>query len=400
MIQEDLAKSKKRFYDFGFLLTVLIMFSFIMWLLSHIKPTVEIVIASCLAAYLLLPLVRFFENPIILTIPKSVTILKRNFKLRKEDKKITIRKKGFSRLVSMVLVYLLVALVIFIILSFVVPNLVVEFTKFLNKFPSLSRAVVTKINEFNEWLKPRLPENARDIIPRMLAKLTSELEKYIYMAAQYTFYFIQKVFSATIAILIIPIFTFYILMDREWFLRVFKILIPSKKRDEIMGIMSDVDKMLGKYIRGQIMVAVLLAVVITLALLILDVEYAFLIGILSGAVNIIPYLGVVIGLVPAVLLALIYKGFWWAVLVTVVLLTIQQLEAQVFTPAIIGDAIGLPALVIILAIIIGGQTLGFVGMLVAIPFVAALKIFVSYYLKAAREKEALSGAAKGIENPA
>lgn len=379
MKADILQKSKKRFYDIGFLFILILIFSLVIWLLSQIQSIVAILVASIFVAYILLPIVRFFENPIALRIPEKLKILKKEIRLGKKEKRITIRKKGFKRIVSVIIVYLIVALFIFILMSFVIPNLTNEFNKFVKNFPVLSQKILRMLNNFNNWLKPRLPVNARDIVPRTIHKITAEMETYVYEGAQYTLLIVQKVLSATLAFMVIPLFTFYILIDVEWFKKTFKKLIPQSRKKEITGLMSRIDDMLGRFIRGQIVVSLFIAFAITIALVILDIDYAFLIGLLSGIVNFIPYLGVIIGLVPAIALALIYKGFWWAVLVTGVLVAIQQLEGQVISPAIMGEAVGLPPLVIILAIIIGGQLMGFLGMLIAIPTVAILKVVLDYY---------------------
>jgi len=374
-----LEKSKKRFFDIGSVFFLLLIFGSTIWLLSQIQSIVAILVASIFLAYILLPMVRFFENPIILRIPEKIKIHNKEIKLGREEKRITIRKKGFRRIVSVIIVYLIVALLIFILMSFVIPNLITEFNKFVKNFPLLSQKVMRMLNNFNDWLRPRLPANARDIVPRTIRKISAEMEIYVYEGAQYTLIIVQRVLSATLAFFIIPIFTFYILIDVDWFKKTFVKLIPKRKKDEIMGLMSRIDRMLGRFIRGQIIVSLFVAIAITVALLVLGIDYAFLIGLLSGIVNFIPYLGVIISLVPAIALALIYKGFWWAVLVACVLIAIQQLEGQVISPAIMGEAVGLPPLVIILAIIIGGQVMGFLGMLIAIPTVAILKVVMDYY---------------------
>lgn len=379
MDKESMEKSRKRFYDMGYILMLILLFCFILWLLSFVQGTAVIIIGSIFVAYLILPIVNFFENPIVLKMPKHITILKKKIKLRDEEKKITLTKKGFSRIVSLIIVYLIIALLIVILISFVVPNISKEFDKFVDNFPNLSSQFMKKLDEANEWLKPKLPESAKDIVPRTIAKITAKMEVYIYQGAHYTLIIVQKVLSATLAFFVIPLFTFYILIDLERFKKGFQAMIPSRKREEVLGLMRAIDRMLGRFIRGQILVAIFVAVAITIALSLMGIDYAFLIGLLSGIVNFIPYLGVIISLVPAITLAIIYKGFFFALLVAAVLMLIQQFEGQVISPLIMGEAVGLPALIIIVAIIIGGQSLGIAGMLIAIPAVATIKVIIQYY---------------------
>ena len=387
MNKEKLEAAKIRFFNTGYIFLLIVIFSFVLWLMSLVQSVIILLIASVFLAYLLLPVVRFFENPVMIHIPKELKIKSKTFKIAKENKTIYIRKKGFSRFGSVLIVYLIMAVLVFVVLSFVIPNVMFEFNKFQAKFPAMTNAFLKMLDSFNHWLRPKLPDTAKNIIPDTIKKLTSEMEKYVYQGAHYTLIFIQKILSATLAFVVVPLFTFYILIDLEWFKNMYRRIIPSHREKEITGLMTQIDQMLGRYIRGQILVSIILAIVITIALMVLDIDYAFLIGGLSGAVNFIPYLGVIIGLIPAVVLALIYKGFWWGVLVALVLIIIQQLEGQVLSPAIIGEALGLPALVIIISIVIGGQLMGLPGMLIAIPLVASIKIIINYYTQDKVKKE-------------
>lgn len=373
--------ARKRFYNAGFIVFVIAIASFILWLLSTVKVIITLLIASVFLAYILLPMVRFFENPIIFKLPEKFTLLKKEIPLFRDSKKLTIRKKGFSRIVSVIAVYLVLALIIGILTSFVVPNLITEFNNFISNFPTLKIKMQERIDQWNLWLQPKLPDNYKDIIPRTVSKYSGEFEKYIYMGAQYTFLIAHKILSTALAVFIIPIFTFYILMDTESFKKAFTLCIPRRHREQVLTIAGKIDQMLGRYIRGQIVVSCFIAVAITIALLFLGIDYAFLIGLLSGLVNFIPYLGVVISLIPAMILALISKGLLWALLVFVVLQLIQQLEGQIISPAVMGEAVGLPPLIIILALIIGGQTMGLVGMLIAIPLVATIKVIFGHFIE-------------------
>lgn len=380
--------ARTRFYNAGFVVFICILFALGIWLLHYIAATISILITSILLAYILLPMVNFFEKPIIFSIPQKLILLGKEISITPERREVVLKKRGSSRVLSIVIVYLILALVMAIMMSFVVPNVSNEFNKFVRNLPATKEMVIAKINLFNVWLQPRLPENARDIIPRSISEYSSKLETYIYQAAQHILFFIQKVLETALAILIIPIFTFYILMDLETFKKGFRAVIPRHRRDEIMSLMARIDVMLGRFIRGQIVVGLFLAVGVTLCLLFLGIDYAFLIGLISGFTNFIPYLGVIISLVPALTLALLSKGLWTAFLVFVTLEIVHQMEAQVISPAVMGEAVGLPPLVIILAIIAGGQAMGFIGMLVAIPIVAAVRVIVNFYNEKEEEAEA------------
>jgi len=370
---------KYKFYYAGYVVFLGIIAAVLLWLLSKIQIVVVLLIGSIFLAYLLFPMVNFFEKPIELIIPSSVRILKRNVKTGLKEKKIMLRKTGFKRPAAIVLVYLFWFLFIVVGISIFIPNVAYESKVFINNLPALGEKFDKGFDAFIASIEPKLPEGARGFIPQLIQKITDEMEKYTYQTAAYVFSLVQKLFSALFAVIIIPIFTFYILLDVEKFKSAFERILPNEKRDEIMGLMRKIDKVIGIYIRGQIVVGIFIAIAVTVALFICDVEYAFLIGLISGAVNFIPYLGVIICIVPSVLLALIGKGIMQAIVVAALLLFIQQLEGQIISPAVMGEALGLPPLIIIMALIIGGQSLGLLGMLIAVPLSAIIKVTYNYY---------------------
>lgn len=390
-MSDQLGSIQKKFYRAGYLVFLLILIYVGLKIIAEIQQLVIILIASIFLAYILIPLVKFFENPIKFKIPSRLKVFNKNLKLLDKEKTVVVREKGFRRLTSIIIVYLILLIILSVIYSFVAPKISSEYNNLVNNFPQLSQQATNKFNELVEWIEPRLPPRVREIITRTIAKFTAQVETYAYNVATYTFGIAQKVVSTALAILVIPIFTFYILMDLESFKRGFKAIIPEHRQEEISNLFHEIDRLMGRYVRGQILISFLLFVMITIVLLILDIDYAFLIGLLSGIVNIIPYLGVIIGMVPAILLALIGKGLIWAILVFAVLEAIQMLESQLISPAIMGEAVGLPPLLVILAIVIGGQLLGIIGMLIAIPIAAIIRVIFQYYIELGEEKKKKTG---------
>jgi len=376
-----LDRIQKKFYYTGYLLFLCALIYIGVKLLSFIQDILLILIASIFFAYILLPVVNFFEKPITLKIPHKIHIFKKELSLLKKPVNVTIREKGFSRLASVFIVYVILLMIFVVILSYVVPNIRAEFSELVNNFPSLVIKFREIVDKSIKWLEPRLPENLKNIVPKAIEKYSTRLEEFTYKAATYTFNIAHKIVSIAISILLVPIFTFYILMDLEHFKSSFYLLVPENHREEITSILKEIDHIIGRYIRGQIFVSLFIFAAITIALLILGIDYAFLIGLISGIVNIIPYLGVIISLAPAIILALISKGIFWAILTFLVLEGIQLLESQVISPSIMGEAMGLPPLVIILSLVIGAKLMGVMGALLAIPLAAIIRVIVRCFIK-------------------
>ncbi|WP_293367390.1 AI-2E family transporter [Nevskia sp.] len=181
---------------------------------------------------------------------------------------------------------------------------------------------------------------------------------------------------------LIPIVSFYLL--RDWDLMVAKIrnLIPRRVLPQGIAFANETNDVLSALIRGQLLVMLALAVIYSFGLWVIGLKVALLIGIVSGLVSFVPYLGFVGGLLAASIAMLVQEqsatGIAWVALVFTIG---QMLEGGVLTPMLVGDRIGLHPVAVIFAIMAGGQLFGFVGVLVALPVAAVLAVLVRHALK-------------------
>jgi predicted PurR-regulated permease PerM len=170
------------------------------------------------------------------------------------------------------------------------------------------------------------------------------------------------------------------LKDSDYFKKQFILLLPKTKRTKFILLLRDIDNVFGKYIRGQIIVGSFVGVFTTIALIIIKVKYAFVLGIFAGISNIIPYFGPFIGIVPTILLALLdstSKAFYAAG----AFVLIQQVESGFLTPRIIGKSVGIHPVYVIMSLIIGGKLLGVIGLILAVPVLAAIKLTLRHALR-------------------
>ncbi|MCD4783108.1 MAG: AI-2E family transporter [Candidatus Eremiobacteraeota bacterium] len=372
---------KKKFYYAGYIIFLLILISVVLWLLSHIIHVVITLVGSIFLAYFLHPMVKFFENPINLIIPEDILIFRKKIRLGNNERRFNLHKKGYSKIVSIIIVYLIMAFLAIMLISFIIPRVNSEFNTFTTKLPQFTEEAQKKIDDFNKSLEPKLPSFARNIIPNMIEKISTELENFTVRVLSHSFSMAGKVFSTAVTIIIIPLFTFYILMDAKVFKRGIRILIPESRKEEILGLLKEIDMMIGRYIRGQVLICIIIGTSISIVLTILGIEYAFLIGIFAGLVEVIPYLGVVIGLIPAFGIALFSKGFGFAILVLIVLESVHWFEGHIIVPAVMGKTVGLPPLIVIVALFVGGELMGLLGMFIAIPIAAIIRVVFNYYLR-------------------
>lgn len=174
----------------------------------------------------------------------------------------------------------------------------------------------------------------------------------------------------------IPIYIFLFLIYRHKFEEFMLNLIPRYKS---LGWHQDVERVILGYISGLTLVTLIIAVLNCIGLLALGIDHAIFFGILSGLLTIIPYVGIILGAIFPILMALITKdSIWYAVGVVAVFATVQFLEGNFITPRITGSKVSINALAAIIALLLGGKILGIAGMILAVPAIGVFKILLTY----------------------
>lgn len=176
---------------------------------------------------------------------------------------------------------------------------------------------------------------------------------------------------------VIPVVTFYLLRDFDIIKEKLFNLIPRRYMDTAMEIIREVDSVLAQFIRGQLMVAFLMAVLYSFGLYLCGTPLGLFIGMLAGLANMVPYLGLIFGLIPAAALTFLhYQQFAPILWVAVVFGAAHGLESMFITPRVMGDRIGLHPVVIMLAVLIGAEFFGLSGIFLAVPFTAVLNVLM------------------------
>ncbi len=193
-------------------------------------------------------------------------------------------------------------------------------------------------------------------------------------------------FTAVVSLFLVPIITFYMLRDWDLIVAYVGALVPESHRDAVFELARESDAVLGAFLRGQLLVMLGLAVMYSVGLTLVGLEYAVAIGVVSGLVSFVPYLGFVFGITLAGLtVALEPEPLWQLVGVIATFSIAQFVEGSVLTPKLVGDRIGLHPVIVILAVAAGGQLFGFFGILLALPTAAVLFVLARFaysrYLK-------------------
>ncbi len=192
--------------------------------------------------------------------------------------------------------------------------------------------------------------------------------------------------AAVLSLFLIPILTFYMLRDWDIIMLHLGALIPDSQRETVFELARETDSVLSAFLRGQVLVMAALAIIYSAGLGLVGLKYAIAIGVVSGLVSFVPYLGFVFGITLAGLTVALEPNPLWQIFGVVATFTVAQLiEGSFLTPKLVGDRIGLHPVVVIFAIAAGGQLFGFFGILLALPAAAVLSVLIRFayhrYLK-------------------
>ena len=199
--------------------------------------------------------------------------------------------------------------------------------------------------------------------------------------------------AAVLSLFLVPILTFYLLRDWDYILLHAGAIVPESQRETVFQLARETDEVLGAFLRGQLLVMAALAIIYSLGLSLVGLKFAIAIGVVSGLVSFVPYLGFVFGIALAGMTVALEPNPLWSLVGVVVTFTLAQLiEGSILTPKLVGDRIGLHPVIVIFAVAAGGQLFGFFGILLALPAAAVLSVLVRFaylrYLKEHPEVEA------------
>ena len=221
-------------------------------------------------------------------------------------------------------------------------------------------------------------------IKHPIPKSILELKKYIPQALNMVLGIVKNIFFSTFGffgivmnIVVFGVVTVYLLKDFDVIVSKGRELLPVSKKEKFSSIMSKIDENLKAFFRGQITVCVILSIIYGIGLTVIGIPMSYLLAVLGGFGNIIPYIGIALGLIPALILAFIqFQDTTHLLLVGLVFGIGQFFEGTVITPKIVGTKLGLNPVAIILAILICSQILGFLGLLLAVPIASVVKVLI------------------------
>ncbi len=288
---------------------------------------------------------------------------------------VAVEKRGSSRIVAILVVYAIFGVLVGVTFWLVMPNLLRDLEGVARRIPEqASQLEGLGQGALGFFRNMQLPATIRDGLAIVMERIQVATEALAGRLMQ----MLASAFTHIISLLISPVLAFYLLRDhhamRESALR----YIPAKHRGDALYIMKEINYALNGFFRGQILVCIFVGLFIYGGLYFLGIPYALFIGLLAGLFDIIPYFGPILGFVPAAALALT-KSPLTVLWVLILFVAANQIENAIISPKLIGDRVGLHPLVVILAVFVGADLMGIIGMLVAIPIAAMIRVILAFF---------------------
>lgn len=253
---------------------------------------------------------------------------------------------------------------------------------------------LTRLPWVGQAIQDRLAEVDPQAVMTMLEQRQEEFARRVWSGVLGVGRGLGSLLSVLGYVVLTPVLAFYLIRDWDRLVQSVDDLIPRPSRGAVGGFFRDFDGLLGRFLRGQITVALIMGALTGLLLWVWGFPYAVLIGALVAVFSVVPYLGLVLSLLPAILVALTSGDVVYALVkVGVVFGVVQGLEGTVISPRIVGDSVGLHPVWILLAITAGGFFFGFVGLLLAVPAAAGIKLLAIRGIARYRASPAYTGRA-------
>ncbi|KIL52081.1 AI-2E family transporter [Jeotgalibacillus soli] len=342
-----------------FLILLILLLGFTIWVYSYIsfifapiivfvQTVVFPVVLALIAFYLLRPILRLLE------------------------------KAKIPRVWGILIIFLFLAGLITIIIVAIVPFLRTQFENLIMEFPNYLNQMIQSINNFvnnsvlntyfqdfslesNDLIRS-LPESVSNVFNQTLTGVTS---------------LISTITDFVLGLVTFPFILFYLLKDGEKLPRYVIKLLPPSMREDTADLLKQMDRQLSSYIQGQLMVAFCIGVMIYIGFLIIGMDYALLLASIAMVTSVVPYLGPIIAITPAIIIAIVTSPFMLVKLV-IVWTVVQLLEGKLISPQIMGKNLHIHPITIIFVLLTAGHLFGVVGVVLGIPGYALLKIIVTH----------------------
>ncbi|MCF7906462.1 AI-2E family transporter [Patescibacteria group bacterium] len=274
-------------------------------------------------------------------------------------------KRGFPRWLSILIVYLLILSIVSVAIGMLIPTLAKEIILFSNKIPDMASGIVSSLSP---GIQSAITSSLSDLASKLSSQSTSIVSKF------------GGILGGVGQAVIIFVISFYMSIEEKGIEKFVKSLTPKKHTEKTIQLLKKIQDKVGGWVRGELILILIIGVLSYIGLIILGVNYALLLALIAGLTELIPYIGPWIGAVPAILIGFTQSP-GKAIMVIILYIIIQQLENALIVPKVMNKSVGLHPIIVIIVIIIGMNWFGILGALIAVPVTAMIQIIASEYLE-------------------
>lgn len=286
-----------------------------------------------------------------------------------------LTRRGVPRALAVLLIYVIGLAVIGAGVAWLAPRAVGEASDLAARAPRFAASAQDQLADpASSPLLGRLPANARDAVAQSAGKIEAAGTA-IAAGVGAKVLGAAKVGAETLVrTLLVLLLAFFFVTDAERITATLLRVVPVARRDATLDLIADVDRVVGGFVRGQILLAGVTGAAVFIALEILRLPYATLLALLAGLASIVPFVGPIVGAVPALAIAAVTLGVAKTIILLVIFVVIFELQGHVLTPIVIGRTVGVSPLVVFLAILVGAEADGLLGTLLAIPIAGIARV--------------------------
>lgn len=275
-------------------------------------------------------------------------------------------RRNLPRVLAVVIIYLLVVVSTVGFFYFLLPSLLTEATEFFRSLPVyLETLNLTPVDEL-----------VGDGSTASVTEQLLQLQDIVRTSSSGVLNVASSIFGGLISFILIMVLSFYFAVQDRGLDDFLRLVTPPQHHAYMLDLWKRAQVKIGRWLQGQLLLSLIVGVLVWIGLRILGVPHALLLAIVAAVLELIPVFGSILAAIPAVMLAFIHAGTAMALFVIVLYVIVNQLQGNVIYPMVVQKILGVPPLVVILAIIAGAQLAGFLGILIAVPVAAAIQEWV------------------------
>ncbi|MGT2896445.1 AI-2E family transporter [Streptococcus entericus] len=352
---------------------------FFKWFLNRKSVTILLVSLLFFLNLLVFTKISFLFEPVIgfLTIVMLPLVISALIYYLLDPIVLWLEKQGLSKVWAITITFIGVIILMILGIASIIPMIQAQLGAFFSNLPNYIETVESQVTSLLqddrfEALRPQLA----DIVDTVGQKAIEYVQTFSKNAVDWASNFASAIAKVTVAVLIAPFIIFYLLRDGKQLKDKIAAFLPTKMRQPARRVLSDINKQLAGYVQGQVTVAIVVGLMFSVMFSLIGLPYAITFGILAGILNMIPYLGSFLAMVPVVILGLV-EGPFMLIKVLLVFVIEQTIEGRFVTPLVLGNKLSIHPITILFVLLTAGSMFGLWGVLLGIPLYASVKVILT-----------------------